>query len=289
MNEVFEVLTTLYCWILESLNKLNDLEKFTGFPEIANYCDLPPSFLPCQTQSFEMADGEWHTVSRTNPTTAQKFDSSSKKSNPHGRRSSHHQGHAQNWRQKPKSAAPNVNPRAGDHQGKNMSRSTDTTTLNATAPEFVPLAQRRENPFDLPEDDDNDNDDEEDDGSPDPIDLPLPPYHTTIIVSCHFDNCSAVTPFSDTTSLVQHIKSEHQLAFKNIHHMYMALEAYLHRWADIVKDRNLEDFGVRETMDGKGSFVGCDNHTYHCAVMLLLVTHLHCIQIFLLLTQSNAV
>ncbi|GAB5592801.1 hypothetical protein Unana1_07701 [Umbelopsis nana] len=202
-----------------------------------------------------MADGEWHTVSRTNPSTAQKFDSPSKKSNPHGRRSSHHQGHAQNWRQKPKSAAPNANPRAGDHQGKNMSRSTDTTTLNATAPEFVPLAQRRENPFDLPEDDDNDNDDEEDDGSPDPIDLPLPPYHTTIIVSCHFDNCSAVAPFSDTTSLVQHIKSEHQLAFKNIHHMYMALEAYLHRWTDIVKDRNLEDFGVRETMDGKDIFV----------------------------------
>jgi hypothetical protein len=203
-----------------------------------------------------MADGEWHTVSRTNPTTTQKNEPTAKKSSPHGRRSSHHQGHAQNWRTKAKSAAaaaaPSANPRSTDHVTKTTNRSNDITTLNATAPEFVPLAQREQNPFDLPEDDDDD--DDEDDGSPDPIDLPLPPYHTTIIVSCPFDDCSAVVPFSDTTSLVQHIKNEHHLIFKNIHHMYMALESYLQRWAEIIKDKRLEEYGVQETVDGKGKW-----------------------------------
>jgi hypothetical protein len=202
-----------------------------------------------------MADGEWHTVTRTNATAGQKVESSSKKANAHGRRSSHIQGHAHNWRQKSKSAAVNANSRSIDQQQKTLNRSKDATMLNAAAPEFIPSSQKDHNPFDLPDDDDNDDDDEEDDGSPDPIDMPLPPYHTTIIVSCPFDNCSAVIPFSDTTSLVQHIKNEHQLAFRNIHHMYMALEAYLQKWAQIIRGKDLKDYGVLETIDGNGKFV----------------------------------
>ncbi|KAI8579859.1 hypothetical protein K450DRAFT_240658 [Umbelopsis ramanniana AG] len=200
-----------------------------------------------------MADGEWHTVSRTNAPAAQKVEATSKKTNAHGRRSSHNQGHQHNWRQKPKSTA--ANGRSADQQQKSLHRSKDATMLNAAAPEFVPSGQKDHNPFDLPEDDDNDDDEEEDDGSPDPIDMPLPPYHTTIIVSCPFDNCSAVVPFSDTTSLVQHMKNEHQLGFRNIHHMYMALEAYLQKWAHIIREKDLKEYGVQETVDGKDIFV----------------------------------
>ncbi|KAJ2955160.1 hypothetical protein NQZ79_g8803 [Umbelopsis isabellina] len=193
-----------------------------------------------------MADGEWHKVTRANPTTGQKPDAGSKKGSSQGRRPSHHQVHG---KQKSKQGATNQRPT--DSKAKaTTSHTHDSTALKASAKEFVPSSQKDHNPFDLPEDDDND--DDEDDDSPAPIDAPLPPYHINIIVSCPFDDCSAVMPFTDTTSLVQHINAEHDLVFRNIHHMYMALETYLQEWAKLIKEKSVEEYGVKENIDGKG-------------------------------------
>ncbi|KAG2176902.1 hypothetical protein INT43_007556 [Umbelopsis isabellina] len=196
-----------------------------------------------------MADGEWHKVTRANPSTGQKADAGPKKGSSQGRRPSHHQGQG---KQKSKQGA--TNQRSTDSKTKaTASQTHDSTVLKASAKEFVPSSQKDHNPFDLPEDDDND--DDEDDDSPAPIDAPLPPYHINIIVSCPFDDCSAVMPFTDTTSLVQHINAEHDLVFRNIHHMYMALETYLQEWAKLIKEKSVEEYGVKENIDGKGKLL----------------------------------
>lgn len=89
----------------------------------------------------------------------------------------------------------------------------------------------------------DDSDEEEDDGQVDPIDLPVPPYHTTIVVSCPLDDCESSAPFLDTTALVKHLKEDHKLAFKNLHHMYMALDSYLARWAKELAGKPIAEFG----------------------------------------------
>ncbi|KAG1446735.1 hypothetical protein G6F56_009479 [Rhizopus delemar] len=87
-----------------------------------------------------------------------------------------------------------------------------------------------------------DSDTEEEEGtSP----KPLPPYHTTTFVSCPFKDCETPAPFLDTTSLVNHLK-EHHLVFKNLHHMYNSLDAYLKRWAKEFEQKPLEEFGKKE-------------------------------------------
>ncbi|KAI8342331.1 hypothetical protein BC941DRAFT_412470 [Chlamydoabsidia padenii] len=95
------------------------------------------------------------------------------------------------------------------------------------------------NPYHLPDDEDSDLEEEEEEDQVDPIDMPLPPYHITLVINCPFeDDCSAVAPYLDTTALVQHLKTEHALSFVNLHHMYMALEAYLTRWAGLSVDEH---------------------------------------------------
>lgn len=87
-----------------------------------------------------------------------------------------------------------------------------------------------------------DSDTEEEEGT---APKPLPPYHTTTFVSCPFKDCETPAPFLDTTSLVNHLK-EHHLVFKNLHHMYNSLDAYLKRWAKEFEQKPLEEFGKKE-------------------------------------------
>ncbi|CAO3653389.1 unnamed protein product [Cunninghamella echinulata] len=111
------------------------------------------------------------------------------------------------------------------------------------------LSVEQYNPYHLPEEGESDieEEDEEDDDQIDPIDIPLPPYHITLVLNCPFvDHCSAMEPFMDTTALVQHFKSDHQLVFRNLHHMYMALEAYLNRWARIFQKESIPDHAILE-------------------------------------------
>ncbi|KAI9279844.1 hypothetical protein BY458DRAFT_501828 [Sporodiniella umbellata] len=70
----------------------------------------------------------------------------------------------------------------------------------------------------------------------------LPPYHTATFVSCPLEGCESPAPFLDTTSLTYHLKEHHQLVFKNLHHMYNSLDAYLKRWGDELKKTRLETF-----------------------------------------------
>ncbi|KAI9030667.1 hypothetical protein CLU79DRAFT_694655 [Phycomyces nitens] len=109
------------------------------------------------------------------------------------------------------------------------------------------------NPYHLPENDDTDEEDEEDE-SPDPIDLPVPPYHTTIIISCPFQKCPASEPFTDTTSLVSHLRKEHHIVFNNLHHMYMALDPYLSQWAKEIQAKSLKEYGS-EDKEEKGVYI----------------------------------
>ncbi|KAI7894529.1 uncharacterized protein EV154DRAFT_498083 [Mucor mucedo] len=103
------------------------------------------------------------------------------------------------------------------------------------------------NPFHAAEDDESD--EEEEDGQVDPIDLPVPPYHTSIIISCPLEGCESPIPFMDTTSLVKHLKEDHHLMFKNLHHMYMALDSYLNRWAKEFEKKSITDYAQPDSDD----------------------------------------
>ncbi|KAI8394224.1 uncharacterized protein BYT42DRAFT_487161 [Radiomyces spectabilis] len=104
---------------------------------------------------------------------------------------------------------------------------------------------QRTNPYHLPDDDDSTSEDEEEDDRPDPVDMPVPPYHTNIVINCPFDNCDLVAPIVDTTALIKHIKDEHNIVFKNLHHMYMALDSYLARWATELRQQPLATFASK--------------------------------------------
>lgn len=97
-------------------------------------------------------------------------------------------------------------------------------------------------------------DEEEDDNSPDPIDQILPPYHSNIMTVCEFRDCPRVEPIMDTTALVQHLRQDHGLAFKNLHHMYMALDPYLQRWGKVLdSDDAKHKYGVADPAEPEGN------------------------------------
>lgn len=106
------------------------------------------------------------------------------------------------------------------------------------------------NPFHAAEEDDSD--EEEEDGQVDPIDLPVPPYHTSIIISCPLEGCESPIPFMDTTSLVKHLKEDHHLLFKNLHHMYMALDSYLNRWAKEFEKKPISEYAQPDSENSNG-------------------------------------
>ncbi|KAI9314297.1 hypothetical protein BX666DRAFT_2020339 [Dichotomocladium elegans] len=92
-------------------------------------------------------------------------------------------------------------------------------------------------------DDDDDDEEEEDDDSDSQEEQVLPPYHTAVVVLCPMDNCSANEPFLDTTALVKHLRTEHKIVFKDLHHMYIALDPYLMRWAQELRSKPIEEYG----------------------------------------------
>lgn len=179
-------------------------------------------------------DGEWHTVTNNkSATTAVPPPPQPSKA----RRKSRHRISA------PKQAS-----------------SKQTTTKEKSAPvkkentKSVPAVKdsttNSVNPFHAVEDDDSD--EEEEDGQVDPIDLPVPPYHTNIIISCPLEGCESPIPFMDTTSLVKHLKEDHCLLFKNLHHMYMALDSYLNRWAKEFEKKPISEYGQPDSQDSHG-------------------------------------
>lgn len=164
-------------------------------------------------------DGEWHTVtsSKNTPTAPQP---QKKTSSNQSRRKSKHRVQVKKQPPQTKQTTPKKSVETGG------------------------------NPYHMADEDDSD--EEEDDGLPDPIDLPVPPYHTSIIISCPFQGCEIPAPFTDTTSFVQHLKQDHKLVFKNLHHMYMALDSYLQRWAKEFDKAPVTDFGKPDPEDNQG-------------------------------------
>ncbi|KAI8081889.1 uncharacterized protein B0P05DRAFT_538492 [Gilbertella persicaria] len=151
-------------------------------------------------------DGEWHTVTSTKATTLTPPPPPSQPSKNNNRRKSKPKIHVHKKEKKP----------------------------------IPPRPKTVTNPFHSGEDDDSE-EEEQDDGQVDPIDLPVPPYHTSIVVSCPLP-CESPAPFLDTTSLVQHLRTKHKLVFKNLHHMYMALDTYLLRWANEFGQKPMDEF-----------------------------------------------
>ncbi|KAI8640574.1 hypothetical protein BD408DRAFT_347794 [Parasitella parasitica] len=187
-------------------------------------------------------DGEWHTVTSNKHTHTSVADASSvntakctaappQTSKP--RRKSRHKvngpSHPKNDNKKPTMTA----NRAPKSSTRSHHHGNDT---------LLPS-----NPFHAAAEDD-DSDEEEDDGQVDPIDLPVPPYHTTVVISCPLDDCNSPVPFMDTTSLVKHLKGEHKLMFRNLHHMYMALDAYLARWAKELTLKPITEYAQLEPL-----------------------------------------
>ncbi|KAI8100144.1 uncharacterized protein BX664DRAFT_322990 [Halteromyces radiatus] len=171
-----------------------------------------------------MSDNEWHTVSNHKPI-------------------AHSHGNKNYRRRQSKQLA-----FSSGSTSKSMSKSLSKSFQNLSfKPSFDDKILSQTNPYHLPEDDDSDVE-EEDEDQVDPIDIPLPPYHITLVINCPFDDCSAVAPFLDTTALVQHLKTEHSLVFLNLHHMYMALDAYLSRWASVLRTGDtLQEHAVLDT------------------------------------------
>ncbi|ORX61873.1 hypothetical protein DM01DRAFT_1331343 [Hesseltinella vesiculosa] len=150
-------------------------------------------------------DNEWHTVGNHKPIP-----------------------HAQHRRRSKANVGRSIPKSMPKSLPKSLPRSMQALSVTSS------INDTHHNPFLLPEDDESDDDssnDESDDDEPEP----MPAYHIACLINCPFDDCSAVAPFLDTTALVQHIKQEHQLSFSNLHHMYMALDPYLQRWASIFR------------------------------------------------------
>jgi hypothetical protein len=175
-------------------------------------------------------DGEWHTVTNSKahaapapaPTPASK---TRRKSRPHIKSNN-----------KPKQPT-----KQQHHANKEKKPNNSNASVSNCSGTIV------SNPFHAVEDDDSE--EEEDDGQVDPIDLPVPPYHTTVIVSCPLEDCESPIPFMDTTSLAKHLRKDHKIVFKNLHHMYMALDAYLSRWAKELVRKPLTELGQLESKD----------------------------------------
>lgn len=170
-------------------------------------------------------DGEWHTVSKTHAPSTNNTSTKTSTYNRHRRKSKHTPS--------TKSQKDNKKPATAHKQ----QRKVET------------------NPFHESAHHDDDASSEEEDGQIDPIDLPVPPYHTTIVVSCPLPDCESPIPFLDTTSLTQHLKQDHKLVFKNFHHMYMALDAYLDRWAKELSQKPVSEYGQLESPDSEGNKV----------------------------------
>lgn len=175
-------------------------------------------------------DGEWHTVvnSKATPVHATSLPATIQASKTRRKSRSHIKS-----TNKPRQSQANK-----QHHTNKEKKSVSAANRNTAVV----------NPFHAVEDDDSE--EEEDDGQVCPIDLPVPPYHTSIIVSCPLEDCESPIPFMDTTSLAKHLREDHKLVFKDFHHMYMALDAYLSRWSKELVKKSVKEFGQLEPKDG---------------------------------------
>ncbi|CAO0795310.1 unnamed protein product [Mucor circinelloides] len=207
-------------------------------------------------------DGEWHTVTSNKHThsTAADASNTSNPKNAHAapsqqasktRRKSRHKVNAPKQQQQQHAKDGNNHKKPISTSATNATRSTKPSTRSHHSGHDTSASS---NPFHAAAEDD-DSDEEEDDGQVDPIDLPVPPYHTTIVVSCPLSDCDSPIPFLDTTSLVKHLKGEHKLMFKNLHHMYMALDAYLARWAKELTAKPVTEYAQLESFDNRQVYV----------------------------------
>ncbi|KAF7724593.1 hypothetical protein EC973_000901 [Apophysomyces ossiformis] len=178
----------------------------------------------------DMADGDWQTVTAK------------------GGSSTHARRHSKQKGPFPPNKARSSTAKEVKSSVRTLTKESESKPKSVTASEV-----QHENPYHLPDDDDTEEDEEEDDRS-DPIDLPVPPYHTTIVISCPFQSCPSMEPFLDTTSLVNHLRSVHHIVFKNLHHMYMALDAYLSRWATELVRKPLVEYGY-EDVEENGVYI----------------------------------
>ncbi|KAI9478839.1 MAG: hypothetical protein EXX96DRAFT_595937 [Benjaminiella poitrasii] len=180
-------------------------------------------------------DNEWHTVTSHKVTHAHPQAPASSQSSNMRRKSKHkiNVTKQQNPQQKQTTASkPHRDNKKQPHSHSSSQQRRHHHTNQQTS----------RNPFHAADDDDSEEEEEENDEQIDPIDLPVPPYHTTIVIFCPFQGCDSPVPFVDTTSLVKHLKEDHQIVFKNLHHMYMALDTYLSRWAKEFQQKPMNDF-----------------------------------------------
>ncbi|CDS13563.1 hypothetical protein LRAMOSA05739 [Lichtheimia ramosa] len=172
--------------------------------------------------------GEWCTV----PTKGNHHDNKNKTQRPAGNKS------------KGNSARKSRSVRKQSTTKISTTRSSPPTTTTTTTTTTAP------NPYHLPEDNE-----EEDEGSSDEEEQEeeavVPPYHTTILSICPLKDCPANEPFLDTTSLVKHLRSEHHLVFKDLQHMYIALDPYLARWAKELESKPIEEIACLDDFDPK--------------------------------------
>ncbi|KAI9498303.1 hypothetical protein BDB00DRAFT_783941 [Zychaea mexicana] len=127
-----------------------------------------------------------------------------------------------------------------DPRPRRKSAATNKTDAATT------IVDGSQNPYHLAEHDDSNDEDEEDD-TVDLVDDPVPPYHTTILTVCPLPDCPSDRPFLDTTALTDHFKADHQATFKNLHHMYMALDPYLKRWGALLRSKPIAEYGTADS------------------------------------------
>lgn len=203
-------------------------------------------------------DGEWHTVTSNKHTHSTAADASNTSNPKNAHAAPSQQASKTRRKSRHKVNAPKQQQQQHAKDGNNHKKPTSTSATNATRSTKPSTRSHHSghdtsassNPFHAAAEDD-DSDEEEDDGQVDPIDLPVPPYHTTIVVSCPLSDCDSPIPFLDTTSLVKHLKGEHKLMFKNLHHMYMALDAYLARWAKELTAKPVTEYAQLESFDNR--------------------------------------
>src|SRR5687768_14999050 len=69
---------------------------------------------------------------------------------------------------------------------------------------------------------------------------PLPQsWHINSLTYCPFRDCFYAEPLKDSITLEVHLKKEHKIVFKDLHHMCMTLDKYLEYWANKFLDGEL--------------------------------------------------
>lgn len=184
--------------------------------------------------------GEWCTV----PTKGNHHDNKNKAQRPANGKSKGNSARKARSTRKQSTTKIN-NPRSSPPTSTTATTATTATTTAAAA---------QSNPYHLPEDNEDDDEGSSEDEEQEE-EVVVPPYHTTILSVCPLKDCPANEPFLDTTALVKHLRSEHNLVFKDLHHMYIALDPYLRRWAKELETKPIEEIACLDDFDAKGTCI----------------------------------